>query len=57
MAEETKAEKNVSEKEVFSIWPNINRPNAQMAESRASGPPLARACFSTLDLDSANFTV
>jgi hypothetical protein len=57
MAEGKKAEKNWAENEVFSIRPNLNRPNAQMAESRASGPPLARARFSPLALDSANFTV
>jgi hypothetical protein len=48
------------QKRSFSIWPNmpnLNRPNAQMAESRSSGPQFARARFSPLDLDSVNFTV
>jgi hypothetical protein len=45
-------------KRLFSIWPNIQiAESAQMAESRASGPPPARARFSPLALDSANFTV
>jgi hypothetical protein len=52
MAEEIKAKKIWPKKSFFSIWPTI-----QMAESRSSGPPLARAHFSPLDLDSANFTV
>jgi hypothetical protein len=32
MAEERLTEKKLVEKMVFSIWPNLNRPNAQMTE-------------------------
>jgi hypothetical protein len=66
MAEEKKAEKNMAEKDGFQHlaeytngriskgrmlkWPKL-------AESRASGPSLARARFSPLALDLANFPV
>jgi hypothetical protein len=66
MAEEKKAEKNMAEKEVFqhlaeyakgriSIGRMLKWP--KLAESRASGPHLARALFGPLALDSANFTL
>jgi hypothetical protein len=66
MAEEKRAEKNIAEKDSFQHlaeytngriskgrmlkWPKL-------VESRASGPPLARARFGPLALDSANFPV
>jgi hypothetical protein len=51
ITEEIKAEETLVEKEIFGIWPNM-----QIAESRASGPPLACAHFSLLAMDSVDLT-
>ena len=43
---------------VFAIWPNMQMAECSIGRKwTASGPPLARARFSPLALDSANFTV
>jgi hypothetical protein len=61
MVEEKKAEKNMAEKEIFQHLAEYANDQmlkwAKLAESRSSGHPVARAYFSPLGLDSANFTV
>jgi hypothetical protein len=57
MAEEKKAEKYMAEKEIFQHLAEYSNGRISICRMLKWPNPLARARFSPLDLDSANFTV